>query len=274
MPPYLKVALNAFKMPDLSCFSSWTAASAAEVSVSSSHRRCDRAVDIWDASAARLLLFGERWAVGSSVRPGDCLPFPLSASPISCPAQAPSSPASHPPSRWVTALSASGERGETERVQPHLLFYRQPAFSPRDLIITRPVERIAHEALSLTTIQTRKQDDMLMEKMQAYVAHARSIRACWLNRPAHPHRRVGTNCIKGWWRFSEAQDMQSSKWHSQYSLLAFSCAAVELGLNSACKQTLKVSKGSLQSQKGGAHEAVRCCCRLPAGSASALDETV
>lgn len=91
-------------------------------------------------------------------------PFPHSSSPIPCSTHAPSSPVSHPPSRWVTALSASGERGETERVQSHLLFYRQPAFSPRDLIITRPAERIAHEALSHTMIRTRKQDCMLLDK--------------------------------------------------------------------------------------------------------------
>lgn len=68
-------------------------------------------------------------------------------------------------SHWVTALSASGERRETERVQSHLLFYRQPALSPGDLIITWPVERIAHEALSHTMKHTCRQDCMLIYKI-------------------------------------------------------------------------------------------------------------
>lgn len=37
-----------------------------------------------------------------------------------------------------------GGAAAQERVRSHLLFYRQPAFSPRDLIITHPVGRIAH----------------------------------------------------------------------------------------------------------------------------------
>lgn len=70
-------------------------------------------------------------------------------------------------SHWVTALSASGERGETERVQSHLLFYSQPAFSPRDLIITCQKNRswstqTHNETYMQTRLHAYRQNMLLM----------------------------------------------------------------------------------------------------------------
>lgn len=192
--------------------------------------RCDHSHHI--SGAIELLTFGTPWpsdhfvwralSCGINVRPGDCLPSPHNGgSPISCSTHEPSSSISHPPPCWVTAPSASGERGETERVQSHLLFYRQPAFSPRDLIITRSVERVAHDELSHTMIlymQTRRHAST---KMQANV-----VAASLANLATHWCRICDT---RGWQCFRAAHVRKSSK----------------LTLNFAYKQTLKVTKCSL-----------------------------
>lgn len=79
---------------------------------------------------------------------------------------------------------------------------------------------------------------------------------------------VKKNCC-----FRAAQAKQTISDTSQYSWPVFCHLAVDLGLNFALKQTLKVSKCSLQSQKGSSQEAAKRRFRLPTGSASLLDET-
>lgn len=88
------------------------------------------------------------------------------------------------PPCWVTALTASRGRGETERVRSHLLFYRQPAFGPRDLIITRPVEWIAHEALSHTITQKHCTLWDKKKRRRMLLVHYRQVR------PTCPPRRT------------------------------------------------------------------------------------
>lgn len=165
---------------------------------------------------------------GASVSPGDCHPFPQCSSPHACPRAEPSSPVSHSPSCWVAALSASGEKGEPERVQSHLLFYRQPAFSPRDLIITQPVERITHEALSHTMIDTCKQDCMLpdtyagMTFLCSLSVHSKSTQPPYVI-------HIETNEKTGTWCKGKVM-LQCSTWSTQtisdtfqYSLLVSCC---------------------------------------------------
>jgi len=118
------------------------------------------AVDIWNVSSVRLL-FGDHQATGSNVSPGDCLPSSPRSSPISCLTLKSASPVSH----------ASSSVGETEWVQSHLLFYRQSAFSPRDLIISRPVERIVHEILSHTVKHIHKKTACFQTEMQTHLAY-------------------------------------------------------------------------------------------------------
>lgn len=96
----------------------------------------------------------------------------------------------------MTALSASRERGETERVQSHLLFYRQPAFSPRDLIITRSVERIAHDAHSHTMIHANKAACFDKDVSQRCY--------CEFSQPYHP--------LMSYMRHKRVAMLQSSTW--------------------------------------------------------------
>lgn len=84
------------------------------------------------------------------------------------------SPRRSPPPLSVIRLTAAGE---AERVQSHLLFYRQLAFSPRDLIISRAVKGIVHEPLSRTTIHTRTNTHAL--KLDAFRQKNLAISFLW-----------------------------------------------------------------------------------------------
>lgn len=122
-------------------------------------------------------------------------PLSSQSSPIFWPTPEPSSPGRHPPSWWVTALSAIGENVETERVQSHLLFYRLPAFSPRDLIIPWPVERILHKALSHAAIQH-------INKTACFQTKKQQQKTCSHVHILHTYTNLETNEIcrwKHWW---------------------------------------------------------------------------
>ena len=108
------------------------------------------------------------------------------------PYTASSSPVSQPASSWVTALSATRKRGETEQVQSHLVIYRQPAFSPRDLIITWPAERTTEACHTHT--HTHTPDCMLLEKSAHMFLMFAQYRHVWpFCPPTHTYRE-----IRGW----------------------------------------------------------------------------
>lgn len=193
-------------------------------------------VDIWDASSVRLS-FGDHQAVGSNVSAGDGLPSTPCSSPISCPHRSPS------------PCQSSCLQLRRECTSPVTSVLQAGCVQPQG----------SHYFLACRenrSWRTQPQSDTNMQKRCMFSVKIRLV--CL----ASAWNELTYTYVQRWMRNEEdddGDDAQKSCSISvayrtmsdtpQYSALVPCLMAVDLGLNFACKQTQKVSKSSLQSEK-------------------------